>query len=160
MVRQRLVRPVAGTVLVQLVPDGECVLDLAHADGRRLRLVPQHSFGGAGPFRSVSYIQRRDFALEFTRTGAPPALLLLDPKYKVDDANGIRPKKDDIDKMHAYRDSIVRDDSERAVAHAAILYFGPPVRFGEEVSAMRTDPEAPEELARMIEQLLCEHALT
>ena len=61
---------------------------------------------------------------------------------------------------HAYRDSIVRDDSERAVAHAAILYFGPPVRFGEEVSAMRTDPEAPEELARMIEQQLCEHTLT
>ena len=155
---QRLVRPVAGTMLVEFVPDGECVLDLAHADGRRLRLVPQRSFGVAGPFRSVSYTQRPDLALEFTRTGAPPALLLLDPKYKVDDVNGIRPKKDDIDKMHAYRDAIVREDGERAVVHAAILYPGPPVRFGESVSAIRADPEASEQLAGTIERLLCEHA--
>ncbi|AWK86252.1 nuclease domain-containing protein [Azospirillum thermophilum] len=51
--------------------------------------------------------------MEVTRPGAPPVLLLLDPKYKIDDANGTRPKKDDIDKMHAYRDSIVCGDGAR-----------------------------------------------
>lgn len=61
---------------------------------------------------------------------------------------------------YAYRDSIVREDGESAVAHAAILCLGPPVRFGGRVSAMRADPEAPEELARTIKRLLCEHALT
>ena len=56
-------------------------------------------------------------------------LILFDPKYKLDsETNGEpgdgKPKKVDIDKMHAYRDAIRLADGDRVIRYAATNYPG------------------------------------
>ncbi len=72
-----------------------------------------------------------------------PRLFVFDPRYKLDseDRDGEeglteRPKKSDIDKMHAYRDAIREEDGERVIEYAAILYPGLGRHFGDDVAAL------------------------
>ena len=51
-----------------------------------------------------------------------------------------RPKKVDIDKMHAYRDAIRGTDGERVVKFAGILYPGRDIEYGGRVKALRDYP--------------------
>jgi hypothetical protein len=89
------------------------------------------------------------------RPDLPNQLLILDPKYKIEErTGGAGPKKEDIDKMHAYRDAIVHRHHGRVVSHAAILYPGPTQHFGGGVSALAADPLDPEALGEAIRGLL------
>ena len=72
-----------------------------------------------------------------------PRLFVFDPKYKLDseglDEEGLvgRPKKSDIDKMHAYRDAIRGYGGRQVIDYAAILYPGPSKHFGNNVAALQ-----------------------
>jgi predicted component of viral defense system (DUF524 family) len=89
---------------------------------------------------------------------------VFDPKYKLDtdqrDSGNVWPKKEDIDKMHAYRDALRGPQNERVVSCAAILYPGPTVEFpaGEdgkpEVAALSADPEDASLLDASLRQIL------
>jgi predicted component of viral defense system (DUF524 family) len=79
--------------------------------------------------------------------GQPPPLFIFDPKYKVDseelegEITDGRPKKVDIDKMHAYRDAIRDTNNEHAVEFAAIIYPGAATeRFGAGLEAIAARP--------------------
>ena len=65
-----------------------------------------------------------------------------------------KPKKTDIDKMHAYRDAIRGEDGIRVVRYAAILYPGPEVSYSEGLEALRAYPGAEQDLERRIRSLL------
>ena len=51
-----------------------------------------------------------------------------------------KPKKADIDTMHAYRDAIRDEQGRHVVRYAAILYPGPEVRFDEGLEALQSVP--------------------
>lgn len=142
--------------MVELVQGGEPVAELVHRDGSAISVSFQRSFNAAGrSLHSLSFEQRPDIVVEVTREGMPDQLLILDPKYKIEDRNGgLGPKKEDIDKMHAYRDAIVHRRHGRVVSHAAILYPGPTQYFGGGVSALTADPLTPESLSDAVRALL------
>jgi predicted component of viral defense system (DUF524 family) len=120
-----------------------------------------YSRRGSGPLQSVSYAQRPDIAIEVNGPSGGTAVYLFDPKYKLDgeraegsfflegssseepfsDSNMAgRPKKPDIDKMHAYRDAIRDATGNRVVEYAAILYPGPTETFSEGLEAISAQP--------------------
>jgi predicted component of viral defense system (DUF524 family) len=103
----------------------------------------------------MSFPQIPDVTVEVRAAGSTPRLYLFDPKYKLDSQTDdpqaeAAPKKEDIDKMHAYRDAIRGPDGEQIVRFAAILYPGPSQFFAPGgsprpyVAALRADPERPE----------------
>ena len=68
-----------------------------------------------------------------------------------------KPKKIDIDKMHAYRDSIRDVDDHRVVQYAAILYPGLTVEYGvglAAVAARPSDSEFTDALRAVLEEQL------
>jgi hypothetical protein len=142
---QRLHSPLESG-LVKLLPDGEPALVLQAADGRTVTLTPQQTFPRRGDsgFRSVSYDQIPDITIEVRKQGKR-SLFIFDLKYKLSGDAGTavgdgRPKKEDIDKMHAYRDAIRSPDGTRPVQLAAILYPGPDEWFGDGIAALAALP--------------------
>ena len=143
---QRLVTPGLMGPLVDVLPDGRAAVVLRRADGCTVTLTPQRDFAPP-PFAdlgSVSFRQIPDVTVE-VRTPLRRELLILDPKYKLfGDANGdggaAGPKKEDIDKMHAYRDAIRDANGDAVVRMAAILYPGPERWFGDGVAALTAMP--------------------
>jgi len=156
VVFERLVRRQPGSLLISLATDGGTMVDLCHASGTRLRIAAQRSFTVEGrSLRSLSYAQRPDLVLELARPGKDPELIILDPKYKLEGEDGRRPKKEDIDKMHAYRDAIVDSESgRRVVRHAAILYPGEACSFGPAISAIPADPRNVDALREQVWSLV------
>ncbi|SOD93261.1 hypothetical protein SAMN05421508_1037 [Caenispirillum bisanense] len=145
VVSQRLCSGVEGEPAVVLPPEVPAVR-LEHVDGRVVVLTPQRRFprGACSDLHSVSFEQIPDATLEVRWPGRR-ALFLFDPKYKLwGDGSGTagdgRPKKEDIDKMHAYRDAIRDRDGGRPVRFAAILYPGPEAWFGSDVAALPALP--------------------
>ena len=61
-------------------------------------------------------------------------------------ADNARPKKIDIDTMHAYRDAIRDKLDRRVVRFAATLYPGPTTTFGPGLEAISAVPGEDEEL--------------
>lgn len=150
LVRERLVRRKGGEPFIRILPDGRPAVDLAHPLGTEVRLIPERRYP-AGPgagLRSITYTQRPDIAIEIRTPGKRPRVVLFDPKYKLDgealaEAEAVgdgKPKKVDIDKMHAYRDAIRAADGERVVEHAAILYPGPDQIFDDGIEALSAIP--------------------
>jgi hypothetical protein len=85
-------------------------------------------------------------AVEIHPAQGASRVLVCDPKYRLEGevSEGLvpdgKPKKADVDKMHAYRDTI-RDEQGRHVGeYAAILYPGPGVRFDEGLEALQAVP--------------------
>lgn len=120
---QSLYQPSCGGHWVEVIPDGLSALQLKHTDGTRISLIPQQSYrpDTRGRLKSISFCQIPDISIEVTKSNNL-ALYILDPKYKLEGED--RPKKEDIDKMHAYRDSIRASDGRRVVKSAVILYPG------------------------------------
>jgi predicted component of viral defense system (DUF524 family) len=91
-------------------------------------------------------------------------LYLFDPKYKLDsdqpDSSDAWPKKEDIDKMHAYRDALRGPRDEHVVMYAAILYPGPSVTYSSgdadtpEIAVLSANPEQPSALGASLRQIL------
>ena len=99
-------------------------------------------------------------AVEIHPAHEAPRVLVFDPKYKLEGevseglAPDSKPKKMDIDKMHAYRDAI-RDEQERQVVeYAAILYPGPEERFDDGLEALQAVPEREQGLETRLGEVL------
>jgi hypothetical protein len=161
---QQLVDRDAGGYYVRVLPGGSPALLLVHTGhGTVVRLIPERSYAkGSGRLRSISFTQRPDVTIEIRPANGPPRLYLFDSKYKLDgelaegeSADG-KPKKVDIDKMHAYRDSIRNEEGERVVRYAAVLYPGPKMRYGEGLEAVRAFPGSEEDVENQLEGLLRE----
>ncbi|MCA1841445.1 MAG: restriction endonuclease-like protein [Actinobacteria bacterium] len=142
---QQLCERRRGEPFIRLLPDGKPAAEFVRADGVRLRFIPEPSIAHSGPYRSLSFTQSPDIIIEIER-GGDRRLLVFDPKYKLESDFGndtdidARPKKEDIDKMHAYRDAICDAFSERIVGFAAILYPGPSAGYGDNIAALNAIP--------------------
>jgi hypothetical protein len=148
-VEERIVRRDSSGLYLHVLGSGRAALIARNRLlGTTVKLVPQRTYHRNGtPLRSVSYEQRPDIALEIEREGQPPRVLVFDPKYKLDseelegEITDGRPKKVDIDKMHAYRDAIRDTANEHAVEFAAIIYPGAATeRFGAGLEALAARP--------------------
>ncbi len=99
-------------------------------------------------------------AIEIRPLHGPPKVYLFDPKYKLEgeflegESSDGRPKKVDIDKMHAYRDAIRDEEGRRLVRYAAILYPGPDMYYAEGLEAIIAYPGLDQALERRIRGLL------
>ncbi|MFB2936263.1 DUF2357 domain-containing protein [Aerosakkonemataceae cyanobacterium BLCC-F154] len=126
-----LVRDKTG-MNVRVLPDGKPAVILIHPEHKtRVGLIPERTYGKYGELRSTTDFQHKpDLVLEITLFDGSQQIYLFDPKYKlIHEENETRdwdgkPKKSDIDKMHAYRDAIVDKKENCVVRYAAILYPG------------------------------------
>ena len=156
---------------MSVLTDGRPALVLEDvARETEIRLVPQRSYSpSSATLRSISFSQRPDIAVEIS-TPSATQVLLFDPKYKLqsEETEGeqadAKPKKVDIDAMHAYRDAIRGSTGERAVRFASILYPGSKQTYGPGLGALRADPAEPSqlrsELAEIFERFLNRTATT
>jgi predicted component of viral defense system (DUF524 family) len=150
---QRLARYLDGGLYIKVLRNGSSAVVLEQPEtGTVVRLTPQREFRPTGThLRSISFTQIPDITIELRSDGEAPRLFLFDPKYKLDsEQNGEpgdgKPKKQDIDTMHAYRDAIRNDDEHRVVRYAAILYPGPEQRYGDGIEALSARPLLPDAL--------------
>jgi predicted component of viral defense system (DUF524 family) len=152
---QQIVARDADGAYVQLMPKGRVAIELYHPlRAITVQLIPQRTFRSSGPIRSVSLTQVPDVTVELRAPDGSVELYVFDPKYKLesDQSEGLLklgPKKEDIDKMHAYRDALRGPANSRVVRYAAILYPGPGVAYSMEtgvveLAAMSADPASPE----------------
>jgi predicted component of viral defense system (DUF524 family) len=157
----RLARHSDGGLYIKVLPDGRPALELKHTiTGTQAILTPQRSYYRSGsPIHSISFGQTPDVTVEVIRPGEQPVLFLFDPKYKLDseadaEPGDGKPKKADIDKMHAYRDAIRGPDERRVVRYAATLYPGPSVRYGDRIEALSAQPLNAAELDARVRAVL------
>ncbi|MGO9489456.1 MAG: nuclease domain-containing protein [Solirubrobacteraceae bacterium] len=168
---QRLAHPSNDGIWIRILPDGFPAVVATQPDGRTAKVIPQRRYSpGTSGLHSVSFGKKPDIAIETTGSNGETTVTILDPKYKLDsesqtttdpDDAGIkkgRPKRQDIDAMHAYRDAIRDHADARPVSYAATLYPGPTQEFGSQVAALHADPmhthALQEDLATMITQAL------
>jgi predicted component of viral defense system (DUF524 family) len=173
VMEQRLVTRSRGEAYVRVLRDGQAAVVLRHpSHGTTVRLTPKPTYGRLGALRSISYQQEPDVVVEVEELSGEVRVYLFDPKYKLQGelvesqttsgaadvpAGGGgdgRPKKIDIDTMHAYRDAIRNAAQERVVKYAAILYPGPGVRYGDGIEALRAYPGAEQELESRVRAVL------
>ena len=165
--QQRLVGRDAGGFYVRVLPDGKPAIHLVHPDHKTIvKLVPERTYRGKGGrddgLHSISYAQRPDVTVEVHLPHEDTRIYLFDPKYKLEgeylevESGDGRPKKVDIDKMHAYRDAIRDEEGRRLVRCAAILYPGPEVRYVKGLEALPAYPGLERVLEQRIEELLRE----
>lgn len=120
---QALLCEAEGDWLLGLPEDGPLV-ELAHRDGTQLclRYQPRYTPTGA-PLRSLDRHTRvPDLALELTRPGAVPWLVVFDAKYRLDGSGGV--PEDALADAYSYLGAIGRPDGARANLGAALLYPG------------------------------------
>jgi hypothetical protein len=144
---QQLARNIDGGLYIKVLAGGRPAVVLIHEQSDTVvTLTPQRWFGvSTRPIRSISFRQIPDITVEIASANRPARLLLFDPKYKLDSEDGAepgdgKPKKIDIDTMHAYRDAIRNDREERLIEYAAILYPGPETRYGDGIEALCANP--------------------
>ena len=163
--RQRLISRDAGGYYVRILPGGRPVLILRHPVHRTIvKFIPERTYGRRDrALHSVSHAQRPDVAVEVHTPDQPPRIYLFDPKYKLEGefleakVGDGKPKKVDIDKMHAYRDAIRDEEGRRAVRYAAVLYPGTEdVRYATGLEALRAYPGTEKVLERRIGDVLRE----
>jgi hypothetical protein len=140
----RLTRPIENELVVVL-PNGEIAVELVHPQtGVSVTLTPERTFetDRSAATYSISFKQRPDIVVEVKHPSSQvPSIYLFDPKYKVEWRGGCKdPLKQDIDKMHSYRDAIRGVGGVRVVQYAAILYPGNYVQYDEGLQALPTDP--------------------
>lgn len=140
----RLTRPIENELVVVL-PNGEIAVELVHPQtGVSVALTPERTFATdrSAATYSISFEQRPDIVVEVRHPSSQvPRIYLFDPKYKVDSREGCKvPLKQDIDKMHSYRDAIRGVGGVRVVQYAAILYPGNYVQYDDGLEALPTNP--------------------
>ena len=161
---QRLLRRDMSGLVFSVFPQGRAALILRHpTTGSRISLYPEQSFGRSSTkgFYSLSYQKRPDICIVCEEVEAPPQLLLFDPKYKLiseekGTMNDSRPLREDIDKMHTYRDAIRHEEIERPVSFAGIIYPGKTEHFGNGIGAIGCIPgyTGQEDIQEVLERFL------
>jgi hypothetical protein len=142
--QSRLTHPIENELVVVL-PDGVIAVELVHPQtGVSVKLTPERNFATnqSAATYSISFDQRPDISVEVWHPSSPvPSVYLFDPKYKAKWRGDRKcPLKQDIDKMHTYRDAIRGGNGVRVVQYAAILYPGEYVQFDKELEALPADP--------------------
>jgi hypothetical protein len=159
----------ASGLFLRVLRNGRPALVLKRkATNTTVKLVPQRTYSPNGTgLSSASYPQTPDVVIEVEEPGRPTRLLILDPKYKLESEeleNEItdgRPKKVDIDKMHAYRDAIRDGANRRPVEYAAILFPGVATeRFGPGLEALAARPGEDTNLASHLRDVLVDALAT
>jgi hypothetical protein len=164
--QQRLFKRTEATLTLQYLPGDSPLAEWRHPDHDTVvRLFGQRTYEDQGHFRSMSFPQRPDVAIEVCPPSGESQIFIFDPKYKLDsekqgaeDADGT-PKKDDIDKMHAYRDAIRRANGSLAVTFAAVLYPGSDRCFGAGLAAFQAYPGKGHQLMHGLQAAL-QHGLS
>lgn len=138
-----------GELFVKVLAGGVVAVVLERPD-KLLRIIvtPQRAYTSQGSLRSITNPQIPDLSVEIQTAGSQPRLLIFDAKYKfrseADGSFSLKPKPDDINRMHAYSHAIRSESGEFVVQYAAILYPGPPVEFDtreiEALPALPLDP--------------------
>ncbi|EDN65887.1 hypothetical protein BGP_3160 [Beggiatoa sp. PS] len=147
--RQQLCVPKKEGWLVQVLPNGQPAVILCHPESHTVvNLIPERRYSRD---QTVSFTQRPDIAVEIEREGKR-CVYLFDPKYKLGSGED-KPQKVDIDKMHAYRDSII-NQGKRAVKYAAILYPGESHAYDEGLQALSAQPGKSTPLQETLYQIL------
>lgn len=160
VVRQRLTGRDRDGVYVRVLSNRGPAVALDRADGCTVNLISERTYGRAGALHSISYSQRPDIAVEIERPDRTTTVLIFDPKYKLDGENlgdnigDGSPRKEDIDKMHAYRDAIRDESLARVVTYAATLYPGPEVRYADGLEALSASPGRTDELDERLRAVL------
>jgi predicted component of viral defense system (DUF524 family) len=131
--------------LVVVLPHGKIAVELVHPQTEvSVTLTPERTFATdrSAATYSISFDQRPDIVVEVRHPSSQvPRIYLFDPKYKVEWRGGCKvPLKQDIDKMHSYRDAIRGVGGVRVVQYAAILYPGKYVQYDCGLEALPTDP--------------------
>ena len=144
IVEERLSRRRQSALFIDVLPGGEPLFRYRHdPSSTEATLTHERTFHRTGSLHSVSFSQRPDIVLDVRAPDSVPRLFVFDPKYKLEseylDEEGLagRPKKSDIDKVHAYRDAVRGQDGKRVIQYAAILYPGPSQHFGEDITALQ-----------------------
>ena len=159
-----LQRDTAGLVF-RVFPKGTTALVLRHpATNVRISLYPEQSFERivTQGFFSLSYQKRPDICIVLEYPDCPPQLILFDPKYKLlsekhEPHTGGKPLREDIDKMHTYRDAIRHNKAERPVVFAGIIYPGQTEHFGGGLGAIGCIPgtsSGQEDILAVLERFL------
>lgn len=106
------------------LPEAEPLVALEAQGGAALRLRYQARYTPRGaPLRSLDRHTRvPDLALEIHASGAPPRLIVLDAKYRLDAAGGV--PEDALADAYSYLGSIGAADGARAALAVALLYPG------------------------------------
>ena len=148
-VSEHIFRRDTSGLYLHVLKNGRSALVMRHApSSTTVKVIPQRTYGRGGtPLRSASYAQTPDIVLEITQPERAPRVLIFDPKYKLeseelaDEISDGKPKKVDIDKMHAYRDAIRDGEDVRRVEYAAIIYPGASdEEFGAGLEALAARP--------------------
>jgi hypothetical protein len=148
--QQKLVSKNRNHLVVQVFKSGDASLILEHPQYHsRITFFTEKTYSRfGGEMRSVSFPQIPDISIE-VESGSERKVIIFDPKYKLDseewnDENDEvgkgKPKKVDIDKMHAYRDSIRDCDGRLVVTFATILYPGRTVHYFNGLAAINAYP--------------------
>ncbi|NNJ11494.1 DUF2357 domain-containing protein [Chloroflexales bacterium ZM16-3] len=104
--------------------EGGALLELGDTAGARLTLRYQARYRpGGAPLRSLDRHTRvPDLALEIARPAAPPRVIVLDAKYRLDASGGV--PEDALADAYSYLGSIGAADGSRAALAVALLYPG------------------------------------
>jgi len=158
--REQLSYRSGGELWIRILPNGVPALILLGPGGEpEVRVIPQRTYvAGVAGLHSISFNQIPDLAIE-TSQGETTRIALLDPKYKLrsEDIESShtdgRPKKVDIDAMHAYRDAIRDIRGDQVVSYAAIMYPGATKTFAPGLQALQARPSSVEPLRVQLERL-------
>jgi hypothetical protein len=165
--QQKLVSHSRNHFGIQVIKNGGAALILEHPQTHtRITFYPEKAYSRySADIKSVSFQQIPDISIE-VESGAERKVIIFDPKYKLDseewnneeDEVGMgKPKKVDIDKMHAYRDSIRDRDGRLVVMFAAILYPGRTIQYFDGLGAIKAypgDDEFQGEVERILQRCL------
>jgi hypothetical protein len=130
--RLRFRAPGSTKASTEMGTDLDLLYQPLFVSANRTSTLPQEGF------RSLSHVMQPDIALR--RNGR---LLLLDPKYRA--YREVGEEQEDVDKMHAYRDAIVRTDTATgrtvpAVDAAWCLFPGAPLSPFSRAEPLRAYP--------------------
>ncbi len=145
---QTLLVRVGGTFLLRLSPKGSRIAAFTDSKSNtQVSVFREPTYSKKSPdIRSLSHSQIPDIVVEVRREGEAPQLVLFDPKYKLASADRT-PMKEDIDKMHVYRDSLITASTgEHVVQYAAIMYPGIHMQYSDSLAALPALPQAESQL--------------
>lgn len=126
------------------------LLTVRQDDGTLLRLFYQRRYvpQAAGLGSLDPFVRIPDIAIEVTRAGQVPQVLLLDAKYRVSPDGGV--PQDALDDAYAYRTAI-GVNGQRTTLGAFLLYPGSKhIVAADNVGALPLLPTSSNELARML----------
>lgn len=99
---------------------GQTILSL-NKHKQTLTLQNETSYHQHGEFISLSHAQRPDISLKLQSRGQSSQLMIFESKFRTKDQNAT---KEDIDKLHTYRDAIRNRKGQTIIKKAVLLYPG------------------------------------